>query len=598
MHLIVILLLFSALCSPILCQNKKYAIVSNNGLNGKSDRNKIEFLTTLLKKESSTNGIIILGDVVSTHSLDDLGEFQSFISENNFNIKIIPGYNDYSSNILSPYLIKQELNEQFFLVKDQNSILLGYSSVIPFIKSAGYIDIETLNYLNEECKSIKDKLIYSFSNLPLSKVINKASLIKEIGNNKIIHFYPEENKFVVKNDFVLEIGFPGADKNNKPIYHLVENKNDSIFVIKKYFENENTELQFSESLNKLKILPKQITETKNINPFIKVITKVDYSSTSTTKVNIAENRIYVTIDNGLVYLIDFNGKEKFVSEIFGDIKTNPVLYRDLFLAATVGGDLYSLNSNNGEVIQVAGIGENITSDLSIIDLDKTVKSVVFGTAKGNILSYDAFTFEILWNKKLSDKAIISKAVYENDKIIFIDASYSVYCVNSKSGVLIWKYVQKSSDNIAYDFPLIISSKVFVLSPEGNVIALDLLQGKIVWSADIKTDIKKLYINKTKSHIFALNSSGKIFAVSTNDGKVDYSIELNKSGIFSFEIIESDYDVIIGLSDGSIFRISGNKNIKQIIEPAFTPITGLAHLNQNQIVVKTLDGKLSIIKIIE
>ncbi len=139
-----------------------------------------------------------------------------------------------------------------------------------------------------------------------------------------------------------------------PIYHLVENKNDSIFVIKKYFENENTELQFSESLNKLKILPKQITETKNINPFIKVITKVDYSSTSTTKVNIAENRIYVTIDNGLVYLIDFNGKEKFVSEIFGDIKTNPVLYRDLFLAATVGGDLYSLNSNNGEVIQVAG----------------------------------------------------------------------------------------------------------------------------------------------------------------------------------------------------------------------------------------------------
>ncbi len=241
MHLIVILLLFSALCSPILCQNKKYAIVSNNGLNGKSDRNKIEFLTTLLKKESSTNGIIILGDVVSTHSLDDLGEFQSFISENNFNIKIIPGYNDYSSNILSPYLIKQELNEQFFLVKDQNSILLGYSSVIPFIKSAGYIDIETLNYLNEECKSIKDKLIYSFSNLPLSKVINKASLIKEIGNNKIIHFYPEENKFVVKNDFVLEIGFPGADKNNKPIYHLVENKNDSIFVIKKYFENEKNE---------------------------------------------------------------------------------------------------------------------------------------------------------------------------------------------------------------------------------------------------------------------------------------------------------------------------------------------------------------------
>lgn len=595
---IVIVTFFNAFVSPILCQNKKFAIVSNIAHYGKSDRYKIEYLTTLLKKESSIDGILVLGEVTSANSLEDLRQLQSFIIDNNLTIKIISGYNDYSNNILSPYFINQEMDEQFFFIKGQSSILLGYNSVIPFIKNIGYINIETLNLIKDESKLYKGEFIYSISNLPLSRIINKTALIKETGNNKIIHLYPEENKFIVKNDYILEIGLPGIDKNNKPIYHLIENKNDSIFVTKKYFENDNTELQFSESLNKLKVVTKQIADTKNISPFVKVITKIDYSSTSTTKLNIADNRIYVTIDNGLVYLIDFNGKEKFVTEIFGDIKTNPVQYRDLFLAATVGGDLYSLNSNNGEVIQVAGIGENITSDLSVIDLDKTIKSVVFGTAKGNILSYDAFTFEIIWNKKLSDKPIISKAVYENDKLFFIDASYTVYCVNAKSGALIWKYVQKSSDIIADNFPLINSSGVFVLSPEGNIIALDLLQGKKIWSADIKTDIKKLYINKTKSHIFSLNSSGKFFAISSKDGKTDYNIELNKSDIFTFEIIESESGIIIGLSDGSLYRISDNKNIKQIIEPTFTPITGLAQLNQNQIAVKSIDGNLSIIKIIE
>ncbi|GIK21960.1 MAG: PQQ-binding-like beta-propeller repeat protein [Ignavibacterium sp.] len=595
---IVIVTFFNAFVSPILCQNKKFAIVSNIAHYGKSDRYKIEYLTTLLKKESSIDGILVLGEVTSANSLEDLRQLQSFIIDNNLTIKIISGYNDYSNNILSPYFINQEMDEQFFFIKGQSSILLGYNSVIPFIKNIGYINIETLNLIKDESKLYKGEFIYSISNLPLSRIINKTALIKETGNNKIIHLYPEENKFIVKNDYILEIGLPGIDKNNKPIYHLIENKNDSIFVTKKNFENDNTELQFSESLNKLKVVTKQIADTKNISPFVKVITKIDYSSTSTAKLNIADNRIYVTIDNGLVYLIDFNGKEKFVTEIFGDIKTNPVLYRDLFLAATVGGDLYSLNSNNGEVIQVAGIGENITSDLSVIDLDKTIKSVVFGTAKGNILSYDAFTFEIIWNKKLSDKPIISKAVYENDKLFFIDASYTVYCVNAKSGALIWKYVQKSSDIIADDFPLINSSGVFVLSPEGNIIALDLLQGKKIWSADIKTDIKKLYINKTKSHIFSLNSSGKFFAISSKDGKTDYNIELNKSDIFTFEIIESESGIIIGLSDGSLYRISDNKNIKQIIEPTFTPITGLAQLNQNQIAVKSIDGNLSIIKIIE
>ncbi len=597
-HFSVILLLFSALLSPILCQNKQYIIVSNIASYGKSDRNKIELLTTLLKKESSIDGILVLGEVTSANSLEDLRQLQSFIIDNNLTVKIIPGYNDYSNNILRPYFINQEMDEQIFFNKGQSSILLAYNSVIPFIKNVGYINIETLYLIDEESKLFKGKFIYSISNLPLSKIINKTALINKTGDNKIIHFYPEENKFIVKNDYVLEIGLPAIDKNNKAVYHLVENKNDSIFVIKKYFDNDNTEFLFAESLNKLKVITEQTTASKKDNSAYKQIIRINYNSTSTTKLNLADNRIYITIDNGLLYLIDFNGKEKFVSEIFGDVKSNPAHYKDLFLVATVAGDLYSLNSNNGEVIQVAGIGENITSDLNVIDLDKTIKSVVFGTEKGRILSYDAFTFEILWDKKLSDRSIISKAVYENDKLIFIDASYSVYCVNAKSGVLIWKYSQKSSDNPAYDFPILNASKVFTLSPEGNVIALDLLQGKKVWSADIKTDIKKLYINKTKTHIFALNSSGKLFAISTKDGKIDFNIELNKTNIFSFEIIESDNDIFIGLSDGSLYRISDNKNVKQIIEPTFSPITGLAKINQDQLVIKNIDGNLSIIKITE
>jgi outer membrane protein assembly factor BamB len=592
-------LFISATISPLLCQNKQYIIVSNIASYGKSDRNKIEFFTTLLKREKNVNTILSLGNVESANSLDELRQLTSFISENNLNVKIIAGYNDYSNSILSQYLISQETDGQNFFIQDNDDYFFGFNSVIPFIKYAGYVNIETLNLLDEEIKSIKGKLLYSFSNLPLEKIINNSQLISRVKSNRMIYFYPEENKFFIKNDKILEIGLPGIDKNNKPIYHLIENKNDSIFVIKKYFDNDNTEIQFSESLNKLKFiseLSESDKKTGKTENHYQLIRQINYNYTSTTDLIAADNRIYITLDNGLLYLIDFNGKEKFVSEIFGEIKTNPVLYRDLFLLATTGGDLYSLNSNNGDVIQVAGIGENITSDLTVVDLDRTIKSVVFGTAEGNILSYDAFTFEILWNKNLSDKPIISKAVYENDKIIFIDASFSVYCVIAKSGVLIWKYSQKSNDNPAYDFPIINESKVFILSPEGNVIVLDLLQGKKIWSADIKTDINKLYINNTKSHIFALNSFGKLFAVSTKNGKTDYSVELNKSNIFSFEIIESDNDIIIGLSDGSLYRIADDKNIKQIIEPAFSPITGLVKLNQNNIAVKTIECNLSIIKI--
>ena len=229
------------------------------------------------------------------------------------------------------------------------------------------------------------------------------------------------------------------------------------------------------------------------------------------------------------------------------------------------------------------------------DLDKTTKSVVLGTVNGNILAYDAFTFELLWNKKLSTQPIISRAVFDNNKLIFIDAGYSVYCVNAKSGVLIWKYSQKSNVSSADNFPLTNSSNVFVLSPEGNLIALDILQGKKIWSADTKTDIKKLYMNSNKSHIYVLNSSGRFFSVSVKDGKIEFSLDVNKSNIFSYEIIERGNEIIIGFSDGSLYSISENKIVNKIIEPTFVPITSLNQLNNNVILVKDINGNLSFIK---
>ena len=592
---LVLLLLSSAILFPILCQNKNYAIVSNIAYYGKSDRTNIEYLTDLLKKEKDISVAIILGDISSGDLVEQLRLLNSYVSDNDLNLKLLPGYDDYSNHTLNHFLISQEISEQLFFVEEKKDYLFGFNSIVPFNKGVGYIDIETINSFHTEFKSQQEKSIFFFSNLPLSKIINSNAILYQVKDNRIIHFYPEENKFTTRNDKIVEIGLPALGDDNKPVYHLIEQKNDSIFITRKSFENDISEIMFSEAATKLYYTQEIKTQAEKFESYYKLVSSINYNATSTTGISIADNRIYVTLDNGLIYLLDYFGKEKFVSEIFGTIKTDPVLYKDLFLVATVNGDLYSLNSNNGEVIQVVGIGENITTDLSVADLDKTTKSVVLGTVNGSILAYDAFTFELLWNKKLSTHPIVSRAVFDNDKLIFIDAGYSVYCVNAKSGVLIWKYSQKSDVSPAYNFPLTNGSNVFVLSPEGNLIALDILQGKKIWSADTKTDIKKLYMNSNKSHIYVLNSSGRFFSVSVKDGKIEFSLDVNKSNIFSYEIIERGNEIIIGFSDGSLYSISENKIVNKIIEPTFVPITSLNQLNNNLILIKDINGNLSFIK---
>ena len=69
---LILLLIISAQFSPILCQNKKVAIVSNINLGGKFNRNSFEQLTTLLNSNSDLNVVVIIGNISKSGSVEEL----------------------------------------------------------------------------------------------------------------------------------------------------------------------------------------------------------------------------------------------------------------------------------------------------------------------------------------------------------------------------------------------------------------------------------------------------------------------------------------------------------------------------------------------
>ncbi|MCJ7553134.1 MAG: hypothetical protein MUO34_04545, partial [Ignavibacteriaceae bacterium] len=75
----------------------------------------------------------------------------------------------------------------------------------------------------------------------------------------------------------------------------------------------------------------------------------DFKSSSSTPLIVSSEKIYTILDDGLIYGNDYKGIDKFITELSGRIKNNSILYKDLLLTSTVEGDLYSINSNNGEV---------------------------------------------------------------------------------------------------------------------------------------------------------------------------------------------------------------------------------------------------------
>lgn len=602
--LVLILLLFiSAQFWPILCQTKKVAIVSNINLGGKFNRTSFEQLTTLLNNKSDLNVVIIIGNISKSGSVEEFYNIHSELEKLKTPYYVIGGYNDYSG--LSKYSsnFNQVFGDDDFIINDNGETLIGINSVYPNFPDHAYVKAESINKIIEESGVIKSNHLYLFSNNSLSQIQNNQYLLNVLKNKYIFSFFPSEKTFSAQLNSttnVLEYGIPASINSDKLSYFLLEQNDDSIKISKQSSKNELLEVHYTISLSDLNKSDVSI-DFPIIDSSLTKTFELEFNSSSISNNIVTSNRIYTILNNGLICLNDLKGKEIFVTELIGRVESNPVHYKDLLLTGTLEGDLYSINSNNGEILQVVGIGENITSDLSIIELvsanSKTI-GVVLGTSEGNIFCYDAFTFELLWKKSISKTPIIATPLAEKDKIVFLNSNSSLYCVNSKSGSLNWKYEFSDEQNFsARCYPLSDGKNVFSISGDGKLFAIDLLLGKKSWSSNARGDLNQFYLSSDKQKLFLADGKGAITIFSTKNGNEISKIDFKKSDLFSFIIAENQENLLIGFSDGSLYNLDSKLIYKQLISPTQIPITSINVISKDEFSVKDLNGNVRFYKLL-
>jgi outer membrane protein assembly factor BamB len=346
-------------------------------------------------------------------------------------------------------------------------------------------------------------------------------------------------------------------------------------------------------------LSKPDSTFKIVDSTLTKVWEISKDTTASYQPVLSDDKIFVPLDDGLVYCYDFHGKEKWVAEVFGDIQNNLLHYKDLILASTSSGDLYSINANNGDIVQVLGIGENITTNLTLVEItNDNTKSmgVIFGTESGTIFCYDIFSFELIWKEKLSTYELVANPIFIEDKVFFKDSLSSVYSVSSKSGSLIWKHefipseTENNKSQIFSD-----GKKIFILSPSKELVALDLLLGKVLWSTK-KLDIyPEVQFSNDKKYFIVLNKKGALIFLSTLDGKEIKKIDLAKENINSFYFKDSEDYSLLALSDGSISLVDNKFEIYPLISLNSSTVNTLKILSQNNFLISTQNGKIFLFK---
>jgi outer membrane protein assembly factor BamB len=484
-----------------------------------------------------------------------------------------------------------------FWFEIDNQIHLSYNDILPKYKKQYHVNIETKNWLKDHfyiSPQKKSKIFYyTFSNT-LGSLYSYGALPKGIDQFSIIG---TPTVTVIGNkSFVTK----SLSKESDWIYNIIKNGIDSLFIYNILKEDSLPSVALTLAQNEWKktggigVLPYLIYQVE------KILMNIHLEFSIFSKPIFVNDNSYICTKSGSVICLDKSGDKKWNYETNGSIYSSPLIEKDLIVVATNEGDLFTINKNTGNLYQVIGIGETITSDIALVDIEHNgskTKGICFGTAEGNFYCYELYSLELIWWNQSAKDWINSSVAAVNGKVIFQDKKGTMYCLNSRSGVLLWKWeVNTKTFHPLFKSDIIVKdNNICFIDFDGDLHCIDALLGTEKWSIRKIKATGKIELNENKNELILHSTKNKILVVSLSKRKVieEFSLPDNVKDEIATDILSIDNTIFVGFTDGSVYVV---KEKFRIIFQGFAPIVSLNKMNGN-ILVTDYDGNLTLLKLI-
>ena len=217
---------------------------------------------------------------------------------------------------------------------------------------------------------------------------------------------------------------------------------------------------------------------------------------------LAQNQLFLFVQSGKVICINPEiGYRNWERKLEGNIEYAPV-YLDPFLyVATVGGDIYKLDSVTGLVLNHRKLEGYILGDLCSDGMD------IFTTlSNGKIMRLEPDSLKSRWVAEPGNQ-FFSGPVYSDNAIYLAGREGRLIKLDAGDGSLIWKTLL---DGVAVAAPSLTEELVFTGTKSGSLAAYDTKSGERLWHTKIREGISTSPLI-FKDFIYYCTDRGSVYA---------------------------------------------------------------------------------------
>ncbi len=544
--------------------------------------------------------VMVTGDITEKGRDQELDSAKKILEKLTVPYFIIPGNHDTKWSESGNTKYKQLWKDDRFVFDKNNIRHIGLNTGIYWRGGGGHIAPQDMAWFDSviTATNSNNEIFVYVHHVPDGDIDNWYRMYN-IAIKKNVKAFFWGHGHANKLQFIKEV--PGVmsratlRKGNGWGYTVVEDSPDSI----SFYENiKDSVLNFWGSIPKnisFSGTPVDSTDFDDYSSAVKW--KKDFGQIQSASLLVYNSKIYSVSYNGVLRCIDLLGNVVWQYDLGAVVVSRPVAQDNILAVATMIGDVFTFDAENGKMIQSLGTNERITSQLQVCRTNyqgEETWGLLFGTSSGKMFCYDLFLLNLVWENNYAKGMIETRPLVVDNRIIYGSWDSYLYCIDAMTGTLNWRHTENR--NFYYSpaacIPVTDGSKIYIARPDKYVNAIDLLLGKTVWNINKFNAWESIGLSSDKSRVLVKGLDNNFFIAAAKDGKLIKKIEMKYgTDTMPVEIFEQNGNIIFGGKNGFVYTIDSKNNFRKLFFMGQCRIHTIYPITDNVFVASNMDGRI-------
>lgn len=603
--LIIMLMIAAVSCSNSARQDFSFAYLADTHVGTAIGADDLRASVNDINKMDSLDFVILAGDMTEHDFAGELDTAKAILDQLDIPYYVIPGNHELKWSASGGEKFRKLFGDDKFVFDHKGYRFIGINQGPLLRMGEGFVAREDLNWLKQVIKKTpKSKPYFVVTHYPIDHTVTNAydmlEIVKQKNIQAICHGHGHANRLSDYSDVRGIMGRSNLSRGMAAGYNIVTFRNSKMIwrerqprtdmILDAWTEIDITPFEYTDSHKEL--LPDMAVNTTY--PQVEKAWEYDSQYSITAAPALVDDKVIFGNRSGkITALSQSTGSKIWEFATNGPIFTEPAIDSIYVVVTSTDSNIYCLDNRTGDLIWTYKAAAPFVAHPAIDD-----KLIYVGGSDSKFRCINLEDGTLKWDLMGIEEYVECKPLIAEDRVIFGSWDTRLYALHKKYGSLKWVWTGKRSGKLyspAVVHPVYADGKVFVVAPDRVMTAIDIKDGKTIWSSDKYKVRENIGISKDGKTVYAKAMWDIVCALNTESDLAETKWD-NDLG-FGFEIdpsypIENGDSVYFTTQFGFIYSLKTSDGSLNWIHRIGSNLLNTPVVTDKGLIVTGMDGKVS------